>query len=382
MATNTNSITLRIYVPNEKVDIIPVDSKEVKVDYLEMSTGSNKVEGYVKCYKSVSDNSNPQVLSVNLKSIGFTKKMYQPNVVTAELYLTYKTTNTNATSEKYLPTKDQIKNAFLSKQVMLYCNADTKLAVCNDYYVQKIEPRYTNNELYITLTIYSPDYQMTIDKSCRAFVAKKLSDIMATMKSKFAIPYQSNDTPVAIDSSNLQHIKKSGKEHIFPYLVQYNESYYDFLKRTTNRWGEFLYYESGQLNVGFNSAATATEVKDFYSRSYIAIDAPAKITNSSGMDSQATADANMLDNPMTKGEYDLVKGEMNSLIRFKRSPDKFIMKKISSLFGNNKSLGAWAIDGLVDDLVSYNIAEVKSGQKNLKFNNKYFDDDDIKKKPD
>ena len=379
MATN-NCITLKIYVPYENVDIIPVDSDSKTVKCLEMSTGSSKVEGFVSCKLSDNDTTT-QVLSVSILNISFTKKMYQPNVVTAELYFKHKTADTNASSEKDLPKKEQIKKMFLNKQVELYCNGSTSLKVCDDYYVQKIEPRYTKTELYVTLTIYSPDYQMTIDKSCRSFVAKRLSDIMNDMKSSFAIPYKTG-TAVTIDTSNMQHIKQSSKEHIFPYLVQYNESYYDFLKRTTNRWGEFLYYEDGKLNVGVNSSASATTVSEFNSRSYLAIDASAAKTNGGSMHPQATADANMLDNPMTKGEYDIVMGEMNSLIRIKRSPDKFIMKKISSLFGNNQSLGAWAINGLVDDIVSYNIAEVKSGQKNLKFNNKYFDDDDIKKKAD
>lgn len=35
-----------------------------------------------------------------------------------------------------------------------------------------------------------------------------------------------------------------------PYLVQYNESFYDFLKRTCHRCGEFLYFEDGKLCIG------------------------------------------------------------------------------------------------------------------------------------
>lgn len=41
------------------------------------------------------------------------------------------------------------------------------------------------------------------------------------------------------------------KEFIQPYLVQYNESFFDFLVRISNRCGEFLYYEDGYFNIGW-----------------------------------------------------------------------------------------------------------------------------------
>ena len=49
----------------------------------------------------------------------------------------------------------------------------------------------------------------------------------------------------------------NGIEFIQPYLVQYNESFFDFLVRVSNRCGEFLYYEDGYFNIGWKN----TEVK-------------------------------------------------------------------------------------------------------------------------
>lgn len=373
-----NSITLRVYVPLEETGMMPVDSSGNEAQYLEVSTGSSKVEGYVKCELSSQDTEIVREFEVSILDISFTKKMYQPNVVTAELYFAYKTSNTNDDNNQVFPTKSQVKETFLNKKVVLYCNEDS--TVCNDYYVQKIETRYTKTDFYVTLTIYSPDYQMTIDKYCRTFVAKKLSTILNEQMDNFAIPF--SKSAIQINSSNMQHVVKNGKEHIFPFLVQYNESYYDFLRRITNRWGEFLYYEDGKLNVGFNSSATTKKVDSFYSRSYLAIDAPATLESKYGMHVEATADSNMLNNPMAKGKYDMVKGEMNSLIHPSRDLDKYIMKKISSLFGNNKSLGSWAIEGLIDDIVNLSMAEVRSIQKNVSFNKKYFNDDDIEANAD
>ncbi|MBO5593018.1 MAG: hypothetical protein J5931_00235 [Prevotella sp.] len=387
-----NCITLKIYVPLEQTDILPVDASSKKADCLAMSTGSKKAEGYVQCNLSSMGIKDPVIFMVNILDVSFTKKMYQPNVITTKLYMTRVTTNTNDKSSDVLPSKAQIIKTFLNKKVEMFCNDDSNLTVCNDYYVQNIEPHYTKSDLYVSLTIYSPDYQMTIDKYCRTFVAKKLSAILKDQKANFAIPYLTTykdgkdkdgkptgkkevdkSEPVKVDCANMQQVVKNSKEHIFPYLVQYNESYYDFLKRTTNRWGEFLYYEDGQLNVGFKSTAPPKEVNEFASRSYQAIDASAILENKTGMDIQATADANMLNNPMTKGLYDVVKGEINSIGKPDKAQDKYIMKKISSLFGNNKPLGTWTLETVVDDLVALGVAEKKSNEKNKDFDKKYFE---------
>ena len=61
---------------------------------------------------------------------------------------------------------------------------------------------------------------------------------------------------------------KAEKEHIFPYLVQYNESFYDMLARTTNRWGEFMYYEDGNLQIGYDADSEVKTVQKFYKIAY------------------------------------------------------------------------------------------------------------------
>lgn len=55
------------------------------------------------------------------------------------------------------------------------------------------------------------------------------------------------------------------KEYILPYSVQYNESFYDFLVRMCNRYGEFLYCENNRLYIGLESSKTVelgTDVED------------------------------------------------------------------------------------------------------------------------
>lgn len=370
-----SSITLRIYIPDDDETMKPVDEKGNELDSLTISSGSNE-EGYIKGDVTLDGSTASKTFKVSIKNIGYHKKMYSPNAITTELHVSQKT---GEPATEYLPSKAQVEELFLNRRVEVFVNKDTKLSVCNDYYVQKIEPLYLKAELFLTLTIYSPDYQMTIEKNCKTFVAQKLSKITSTQKANYFLPYD-NKTNVSIDleaeASKLQHIVKNGKEHIFPYLVQYNESYYDFLKRTANRWGEFLYYEHGQLHIGYDNNAQPTEVKDFYSRTYCAIDASMTKSEGSKLHTQATADKNMLDNPMTKGKYDAAKGFINSLDDKNLAQDKYIMGKISSFFGNNKPLSTWAINTVIDDLVAWGMAEKKTKEKNDKFNDKYFKDID------
>ena len=369
---NNNSITLRIYIPNGDDTLKPVDDKGNALDSLTVSSGSPSEEGYIKGNVKHDSSIVLKTFKVSIKNIGYQKKMYSPNVITTKLHITENT--------EYLPSKAQIEKLFLNRRVEVFINKNPQLSVCNDYYVQTIEPLFLKTELFLTLTIYSPDYQMTIEENCKAFVAKKLSTIMSDHEKKFFLPYDDKKNVVfnlKPDSPKLQHIVKGGKEHIFPYLVQYNESFYDFLKRTTNRWGEFLYYEHGQLQIGFDNNATPTEVKNFYSRTYCAIDA--SVTGSEGgkPHTQATADKNLLNNPMTKDKYDTAKGFINSLGDQDLCRDKYIMSKISSFFGNNKPLSTWAINTVIDDLVAWGIAEKKTEDKNSKFNDKYFKESKI-----
>ena len=51
---------------------------------------------------------------------------------------------------------------------------------------------------------------------------------------------------------------KKNYEFIQPYLVQYNESFLDFLVRVTNRCGEFFYYEGGKIHIGWEATDPIT----------------------------------------------------------------------------------------------------------------------------
>ena len=148
-------------------------------------------------------------------------------------------------------------------QASLRFNEETNTKIiAKNYYVFKMKPifrRSSNHTVQtVELTICSKDKLMTLDKYCKAYTGRKLGiDIFKEGADQFT----SVETNIETVSEDLQVISfedsnKTSKrnEFIQPYLVQYNESFYDFLKRTANRCGEFLYYEEGKLHLGMTTS--------------------------------------------------------------------------------------------------------------------------------
>lgn len=136
---------------------------------------------------------------------------------------------------------------------------DDLIEVCNNYYVhdfsisneeKNIEP---NNKVIvskITLHCYSPDKLLTLDKYSRVYCGD-------TFRSKLfnAMEYKPQGLDLDYNVDNIMNAKIYDKSHSlseirFPFLVQYNESFYDFLRRIAVRCGEYLFYEDGKLTLG------------------------------------------------------------------------------------------------------------------------------------
>ena len=102
---------------------------------------------------------------------------------------------------------------------------------------------------------------MTLDKYSRAYTARKLyTDILSDEAKKFSSVEVANHMQLLKyqDSST----KATSRDELrIPYLVQYNESFYQFMVRSANRFGEFLFFEDGQLNLGMQPSE-----KNYYKR--------------------------------------------------------------------------------------------------------------------
>ena len=196
-------------------------------------------------------------LTLSLFGLFFERKIYQPGHIRAEVMV-----SCPVVKDKAGPDLSTVKGLFLDKTVSLSVSGMSG-DLASNYYVHEICPQFELNNglhcVYVKLDIFSPDKLMMLNKYSRAYLGRKLiGDIVTQLKDDFA----RTDKLISIDlrplgESNLQHLgykddekDEEQKELIHPYLVQYNESFYDFLVRVANRCGEILYFEDGKLCFG------------------------------------------------------------------------------------------------------------------------------------
>lgn len=328
-------------------------------------------------------NSSGNLTSYTLSLVGlsFRKKMYQPSEVVASVKIVA------ATGYSWVSiSKKEIEDMFVKKQVSLYDNDGVtesngedvipdRNVVGLDFYVLEAQTCYKASSMVVTLKIYSPDKELTLKKDCQTFVSKKmgvqiLKGIMPDM------PYGSGK--IAYDYDKMKVLAYLGsdklvKEHIFPFLVQYNESAYDMLARTCNRWGEFLFYENQKLNIGYSFNDTTTSDNSanetialsglgFNSYTYIDLD---EHTIGDNYDRSAKYDNNIIDNPYQKSPFK-VEGILFSP---GEKWDIMLVKKFAGFLKNDKNLPTYFVNELIDDLFA-----LASKSSTVAINNSEFDD--------
>ena len=189
------------------------------------------------------------LLDVSLASLRYHKKMFQPCMILAKLKLSLPSGSTT------MPSADAILKTFKNSKVTFKEKiGDKTTTIAQNYYVFKVIPEFTRSggvqSVYVTLHIYSPDHKLTLDKYCRSYSNRKLAnDILSGGVNDKEHPLsKAGFTADTIDVSHLKFLNYlysdtnndlKYREFIQPYLLQYNESFYDFMARTANRCGEF-----------------------------------------------------------------------------------------------------------------------------------------------
>lgn len=206
--------------------------------------------------------------NISLNGVKFYRKIYEPGHIEAEVAIVIKEADD-------FPTMDQVVNLLLRRLVTLTIRPkgeesekEEETAVAENYYVFEVLPQLVRNSgkasLFVKLVIYSLDKLMTLDKYSKAYVGKKLGDdILKTESLTFGFD---GNVLLKASTEQLQNLKSAKySEFIQPYLVQYNESFYDFMARTANRCGELFYFEDGQLNLGLKNIETTMTIDDYQS---------------------------------------------------------------------------------------------------------------------
>lgn len=218
-------------------------------------TCENKNEYALSIGKDTNDFVEPTLngiaCKVELVDISFNKQMYQPGKIVARLHFTASKYKQGDNKSFFMLNWEFLEKEFLKGSVKLEDSASTNV-IASSYKVYKVIPHYTSESLYVDLIIYSPDYALTTESECKTYTAKKLGSKILSDK------FGSSNCKIVMQNQ----LKHGSDEYIHPYLVQYNESFYDFLIRTANRWGEFVYYEGDKLIVGRKIFRTNTKQTD------------------------------------------------------------------------------------------------------------------------
>lgn len=315
-----------------------------------------------------------------ISNISFQKKMYQPTEIIAVISVypmgggKKNTTQWDPIEKNYLvKTFKDHRVSLISMENMDTVEANRKV-IGDDYFIHDVQPHYRKDFMNITMKIYSLDKLLTLTNTSRSFVAKKLcDDILKTELQTYTVPYN-KDLHIKHTSNNLQVLKylpegrTEKKEHIFPYLVQYNETFYDMICRTANRWGEFLYYENNMLNVGSKNDA-GTPVTSWRDLDYIEIDDHQLAEKSATYAADAVYDDHILENDLKKSPTtikNLVTCDADTGL------DRWFMKTFAKFYSNTKNLPSFLGDLAFDEAYDQLAARTNVNYLNDIFNEKYF----------
>ena len=221
---------------------------------------------------------NSLSFDIELNEVEFLRKIYQPGCITANLQIIYH--NAVGPEAQTMLSQDDLKTILLQRRITLGIapkdDEGAEMIIAENYYVHEIIPQVIRDSkrsmLFVKLYMYSMDKLMTLNKYSKAYVTKRLGADILTSESKI---FGFKNQLVKVDTSNMQSLIYSNptqpgsrNEFIQPYLVQYNESFYDFMVRVANRCGEFLMFENGQLILGLPKSENTEVIRNYDSISY------------------------------------------------------------------------------------------------------------------
>lgn len=245
---------------------------------IELKTGSTDTSGKLSGNITISNTD----YFCTIHSLYLHKEIYSPNKI--ELSIDVNTTDVSAFVSKW--SSDGRITIYVTTIIKKESKEEeVSTPIAENYPIFNISTSFTNNAIstLVNLTAYSPDKCLTLDKYCRAYTnrsiggniikeefngwIKSILDNYGVKKLDFDSFALSADKT---DSSDVPHFKTPfyhltpigntlDMEPAMPYLVQYNESFYDFMRRTLYRCGEYMFFDDNEMHFGLGKAAN-TEV--------------------------------------------------------------------------------------------------------------------------
>ncbi len=264
-----SNFSIELYSDNQNNSLLNLQGEK------KLSNDVRKLVGVPKSGGNSAGNAEAYECLLTIKHLSFEKKVYSPCRILAIVRFPQNVSHS------------EVKTLFKNAGVELY-NDDFNIA--KDYYVHAVSLKYLNNgtSMEVTFEIYSKDKRLTLDKFCKAYTGRKLYNDILAQNDCVDTPQEGADFTTKLVKNNLlanagvtlntdtqltylRYVKvvkkednddeKEEKEFEFiqPYLVQYNESFYDFLARAANRCGEFLFFEDGMLHLGLAKGSMDTK---------------------------------------------------------------------------------------------------------------------------
>ena len=126
------------------------------------------------------------------------------------------------------------------------------------YLVFSFKISIVDSTRYVTLQCYSPDKLMELSKYSKVYSGQQFGEEI--VKGEMALRFGFHESFVECAPERLRNLSMTDtafgnkkRELVQPYLVQYNESFYDFIRRVAVRCGEFMCYRNDKFCIGLPS---------------------------------------------------------------------------------------------------------------------------------
>lgn len=229
-------------------------------------------------------------MDMSLYGVSFHRKIYEPGHIRAEVLIKI------ALNADTTLTVDTFTSMFINRKAQLELDDDQHV-VAKNYYIHEITPQFEKTDetktitvvddygdsetivlpiwaVYVRMDIFSMDKLLDLNRFSNAFLGKKLYEEIvkgSLMDYPLVLNLELNGAPAVeksyIEADTNRLLTNLGygdnkTELVQPYLVQYNETFYEFLRRVSNRCGEVFYFEEGKLCFGLSTKpSTVSEIE-------------------------------------------------------------------------------------------------------------------------
>ena len=250
-------------------------------------------------------NDAESILDFSVTGVAYDKKVFQPCELT--ITLSVKARSTAAfQGNVYM---EAIRQCFFNPSAATAATMVSLIGVVDagdpntippkrNYELQNIAVKYVicgynlwqkGTTIYVNLKCYSPDKAMTVNKYSKVYGGLQFGEEILAYEARQRFNFVEDDLDYAPkrlqflndygmsskeekknndgekkEEENKEEEKKEEEEKNLtvrelpqPYLVQYNETFYDFLRRVAVRCGEFLYHENGQIKLGLDEGVVS-----------------------------------------------------------------------------------------------------------------------------